>query len=74
VAFATPKTKAQRLAPTRCGAEAMTGQELMLVHLGMVVLAVLGVALSLYRFINDRPRSHMRQGLPKKKAPRKRGY
>jgi hypothetical protein len=52
----------------------MTGQELMLVHLGMVVLAVLGVALSLYRFINDRPRSHMRQGLPKKKAPRKRGY
>ena len=52
----------------------MTGQELMLVHLGMVVLAVLGVALSLYRFINDRPRSHMRQGLPKKKAPRERGY
>jgi len=32
----------------------MTGQELMLVHLGMLVLAVLGVGFSLYRFIKDR--------------------
>jgi len=34
-----------------CRAEAMTGQELMLVHLGILALAVLGVGLSLYRFI-----------------------
>ena len=32
----------------------MTGQELMLVHLGILALAVFGVGLSLYRFIKDR--------------------
>jgi hypothetical protein len=29
----------------------MTGQELMLLHLGVLALAVLGLGLSLYRFI-----------------------
>jgi len=32
----------------------MTGHELMLVHLGILALAVFGVGLSLYRFIKGR--------------------
>ena len=34
----------------------MTGHELMLVHLGILALAVFGVGLSLYNFIKDRRR------------------
>jgi hypothetical protein len=32
----------------------MTGQELMVVHLGILALAVFSVGLSLYNFIKDR--------------------
>ena len=34
----------------------MTGQEMTVVHLGILALAVFGVGLSLYNFIKDRRR------------------